>query len=685
MINQGSSNLPGNYKPKEMARNLDLAREHLRKAVTIRGKTGPYLFTLARADFMAGDYLAAREEVETSLNLEPKNYEALLLLAEIQLRLKETHEAWKTAKQAIKLTVQREEAWLIAARAAVETGQSNSAIECLDLYFKINKDRINGPLAYILLARVFLDTGLTTQAMEQLEPAQARLRESGISPGPAFLALRAKILGKLGHYSEALESYGQALKLAPQDSILYNEMGEALLEQNEPGEAMKAFRQAMELDVNNPVFHCNAGLAALKLAASPDILSKRVESYRKQAVELTAKATELDSLNPRYWYELARAQEANRNYNQVKQSLDQALNLSPAFTEITAPQANYLNFYARTSEKLGDVVGAQKALNQILATVPEDHNTFNRLGELYYRNKDYEEAYNHFRRAELLSPGNSRYVASMSRVMLRMGRLQEAHELVEEAAAANFEDYFVRHQLGAVLLESGKPGEALEHLHVARVQEPENPEFHYYLGRAYLGIELVNEAIEEYRGAVTFDPTRSLWHAELGELYLLDRSPGPALDCLRLAVQLEPTNPTYRYNLAIALAGTGDFWGAVHTIREVIGTLKDEVGAEWHYVLGRIFLELNRLEEAFVSFSLACEMEPSNPLYKVDLAKTLRLKGEPVESVKNLLKEALITDPLELRSADELAYTYESLKEHEAAIQAMETHIDGVLEAVLKN
>jgi tetratricopeptide (TPR) repeat protein len=192
----------------------------------------------------------------------------------------------------------------------------------------------------------------------------------------------------------------------------------------------------------------------------------------------------------------------------------------------------------------------------------------------------------------------------------------------------------------------------------------------------------LDEAIKEFEEAVTYAPRNAVWHAELGELYLKAREYGRALESWRTASQLDASNPDYRFNLAIALAANGEVRGAILTLKEEIRMLGSLAGAEWHYLLGYFMLEISRVDEALEHFNKANELEPDNPLYKVDLAKTLRLKGEPLDHVLNLLKEAIDADPYSLQSFEELAYAYEASDNVEEAVRTLESRLKEVLEGL---
>ncbi|MBN9390022.1 MAG: tetratricopeptide repeat protein [Chloroflexi bacterium] len=668
--------------PADISAELEKAHEHLRKAVTLNQGTAAYQYALAQAEFLAGNFSASADAAERSLQADPANYDALLLLAETLLRLKRYADTWTASMQAIKLDKYREDAWMLAARSAAEAGEGDKAIQCLELFLKVNKDQLVGPLPYILLARTYLDTGQPQTALEQVEQALAKMRSFYIAPGPYFLALRAQVLRHLKQPVEALEYYRQALQMSPQDPALHNELGEAVLEQNKPLDALRSFRQAVELDPNSALYHYNAGTAARRAAVSQAGMTKQTDSLPQQAVELLLRATDLNPVVAKYWYELALAYKGINNYREMKLALQQAIAQSTVFTDAEAPQVGYMRLYAWACQRLGDFDSARETLKSILAILPNDHITLNDMGELSYKLGNFKAAFNYFRKAETIANDHPRYLANLSRAMVKLDRPEEARELVEEAARIDPKDYYVRFQLGAVLLDAGQADQALEHLQEAASKEPDNAEFRYYLGRAYLNTGHISEAIHHYLEAVNGAPLKHQWQAELGEIYLREHAYVPALEHLRLAAQLEPGEPVYRYNLAIAQASNGDLQAALYTLREALRTFGDFAGAEWYYLEGKLLTENGRLDEALESFVRANHMEPGNPDYKVDLAKVLRLKGAPVDRVRPLLDEALTEDPESLRAYEELAYTLEQSNQDEAAVQTLEARINEVLSKV---
>ncbi|MEI7554553.1 tetratricopeptide repeat protein [Candidatus Chlorohelix sp.] len=662
--------------------SLQKARTHLSQAAALSPQTEEYLMGMAQAEFLTENYETAEIACQNVLRINPNNYEASLLLAESSLRLGRSNLAWGAAQQAIKLYKHREDAWLLAARAASMGEREERSIDCLQLYLKLNKGQIIGPLAYILMARSYLALNQAETALEQMEHAQARMKAMFSSPGYAFMVLMARIMRQLEQGTEALDYYRYALQLNPQDPALHNEMGEAYLEQQKFEDSVNACRKALQIEPNNSAYHYNAGIAALRIATTPGQYSRRPEAYRQQAIDFLNKAIQLNPEMANYWYDLAQAYSTITDYSQMKKALEQAISRSAAFESADAPQAKYMRFYAFTCLKLGENEEARQTLQKLREALPDDHQSVNDLGEISLLSGRYSEAYNFFRSAEHLSNDHPRYLANMSRALLKMNRLHEARELIEDALKFGADDHYVLHQHGAVLLENGMAELALDKLQAAAEKEPSNPEFRYYLGRAYLELNLLPQAANEYMDALQLAPNQHRWHAELGEIYLQERAYLHALESFRVAVNLDPLNIDYRYNMAIALAANGELQQAIHLAREVLDQKGAQVGAEWHYLIGRLLCELGRYDDAQGYFEYAHQLQPENPHYKVDFARIQRLRGAPIEDIRTLLEEAVEAIPGDPHSLQEFAYLQEMEDDLEGAIQTMERGLSDVLDTV---
>lgn len=66
---------------------------------------------------------------------------------------------------------------------------------------------------------------------------------------------------KLGEYSNAIEVYKKAVRLNPHSSSIYNKLGSAYIIHGSYSKALDSFKKAVEIDPKNPVPHYNLGIA----------------------------------------------------------------------------------------------------------------------------------------------------------------------------------------------------------------------------------------------------------------------------------------------------------------------------------------------------------------------------------------------------------------------------------------
>jgi predicted Zn-dependent protease len=114
-----------------------------------------------------------------------------------------------------------------------------------------------------------------------------------------------------------------------------------------------------------------------------------------------------------------------------------------------------------------------------------------------------------------------------------------------------------RLNLSRVLLEVGRPEEALEQLTLVRQSDPTLGEVHRLIGRTHDARGEVEEAIAAYRRAIVLD-TRDVWAMNnLGVLLVQQGRAHEALGPLARATQLRTTSPVFQSNLGTALEAAG--------------------------------------------------------------------------------------------------------------------------------
>jgi Flp pilus assembly protein TadD len=125
---------------------------------------------------------------------------------------------------------------------------------------QIIKVKPNHSEALRLSAVISAQEGRKDLALEMIEKAILADKRNGIA-----YSNRGNIQFSLGMLSEAVSSYGVAIKLTPSYAEAYSNLGNAYQELGESTKAIDSYKKAISIDQNNPEFFCNLGNALWRL------------------------------------------------------------------------------------------------------------------------------------------------------------------------------------------------------------------------------------------------------------------------------------------------------------------------------------------------------------------------------------------------------------------------------------
>jgi len=135
------------------------------------------------------------------------------------------------------------------------------------------------------------------------------------------------------------------------------------------------------------------------------------------------------------------------------------------------------------------------------------------------------------------------------------------------------------------------------------------------------------------------------------------------------AAKLTPEDEDAHYNLAFALAKSGDREGAKREYLEALRIYPDYTEA--HNNLGNILLAEKKYEEAVTHFKAAKQLTADDPLTQNNLGHGLALQGKLDEAIP-CFKEALRLKPDFVEARNNLAVGYIQLKKPKEAIAEFE-------------
>jgi tetratricopeptide (TPR) repeat protein len=309
---------------------------------------------------------------------------------------------------------------------------------------------------------------------------------------------------------------------------------------------------------------------------------------------------------------------------------------------------------ARSDEKTGDYVAAERVYEQALALAPENVETLKRLGVLeqtelkfgdsieifkrvlardaqypetnffigvsYFGENDFAQATQSFER-ELTTPNphpRCRYYLALA--LQSSGRIDEAISQLNRAGAENPKDADALYQLariyknasvqaieklktldpdsfqlhalmGEVFADEERYSEAIKEYQAALAKRPDALGIHYAIGIAYWAQHQMDLAEKEFKDAWKEDPNDALTNLYLGDIAVRERRFSEALGYLRVAQKGQPGMPQVHLLLGKCYRGQNDPEKAKAEFMAAIDA--DPADAQPHYLLAQVYRELH--------------------------------------------------------------------------------------------
>ncbi len=197
-------------------------------------------------------------------------------------------------------------------------------------------------------------------------------RLSGKNLGFVFY-LRGNAYTQKGAYDQAIQDYGQAIRLNPGHAIAFSNRGVAYARKGNYDRAIQDYDQAIRLNPTNADAFSNRGVAYRR----KEDYDRAIQDY-DQAIRLNPKHTSA-------WYNRGNAYRRKGDYDRAIQDYDQAIRLNP----------NHVNAFSNRGVaygRKGDYDRAIQDYDQAIRLNPNYVNAFYNRGNAYRRKGDYERA-----------------------------------------------------------------------------------------------------------------------------------------------------------------------------------------------------------------------------------------------------------------------------------------------------
>jgi arylsulfatase A-like enzyme/Tfp pilus assembly protein PilF len=218
----------------------------------------------------------------------------------------------------------------------------------------------------------------------------------------------------------------------------------------------------------------------------------------------------------------------------------------------------------------------------------------------------------------------------------KMGKLDEATELLEKAVKLNFMNNPLLARLGLYYQEAGKIEKSIEMLERVVEQDENYAEAYNYLGVSYFKDNQIEKAVDSFKRSISLDNNYALAMNNLGNCYLAQKKYDLAIEEYKKIISVDG-------RLASAFNGLGVAYYRQGLVTEAINNWEkslelDPNQTDTLYNLGRVYLRLSQKQKALCSFELFIKTA-SPQKYGKDIEEVRRVIERLRKELRDTIKE----------------------------------------------
>ncbi len=343
----------------------------------------------------------------------------------------------------------------------------------------------------------------------------------------------ALTMDALGFYEQAVRAYRQALELDPDDPDVLNGLGVDLTRLRRYRAALDCFERIERDDPTYEPSYCNR------------IVTYTEMGDHDRAETMFYLARQVKEECPLCLYNIASSLYERREFRRALACLHRALELDPQQPQV----------HARMAEIHWSMGHLRQAREHYLAEIrhgADDMDTLGDFAELLTEQGDYDEATETYRRVLERLPDHVGAHFGLGELALRRNRLDPAEKQFRLVLRIDRRYPGAHQRLGEVMLRTGRRRQAGVHLLAELRHAGDEPQTLLELGQLLLEAGKVKQAHALLRKLVAGQPNNPhAMHSLAVSYFFLHDLEGGILHC-RKALKLKPDYSLALYNLALA-------------------------------------------------------------------------------------------------------------------------------------
>lgn len=324
---------------------------------------------------------------------------------------------------------------------------------------------------------------------------------------------------------------------------------------------------------------------------------------------------------------LARDQFQNGNYENSRQTLDEALKLDPE-----NPQLHVLG--ARVAIELNHLDQADASLARARTIDAKNVDAVYLSGVVAQRWQKWDDALAYYATASELAPSELDYLLAKAEMLLTLDRRSEALRMLQDKIVFFDHSSALRDAIGQLLMQEKCYAQAAEMFRQGSVLSPDEPALRERLAWAVYYAGDFREAAEQFGRLTSAEPYASQAppFIALGEAQFALGKFADARSSFTTAVALTPANVDANLGVARAALELNDLTRAELSVRKALSL--DPSSAPGHLALGYIRVRQNRLADAGNEFVKASSCDRKDPVSLCMIGYVLAKTGHADEALE---------------------------------------------------
>jgi len=358
---------------------------------------------------------------------------------------------------------------------------------------------------------------------------------------------RAISLQAKGQNELALAIYSQILEIKPNIAEVHFQVGKIFYIGNKFSKSVFHFNIAITLKPNEiaiweqyiPSLLCNIDLGtikkAIKILKKTDIDKHTSVIFQNRLLsKANGSSVSIGNLNKSTLNSI-QSSIISRDYekaNVLAKALYNQNSNSPIVSELLA----------RTYTGLGHLDEARKYFNIAIKLDPTFFNTFNNLGKLELKEKNYSAAISLFKSALVIAPKASSGIYNLANAMSLNMQISDAQDLLKKALLLNLKDDNLYMLLGELSVRTGYYKDSEKYYETAFKREQKSAELYIKVGNIFNNANQSNAALKYYNLAQEIEPDNALIFKLKANVYREIGDFNKTLEQINKAISIEPDN-----------------------------------------------------------------------------------------------------------------------------------------------